>query len=272
MLLVMFVVTLFMVSLFFTQKNNLKIIFLDVGQGDATLIKTPLGKNILIDTGAKNNLGTKISPYIHPSRRSIDLLILTHPDLDHIGGSLSILKQYDVKNVLHSGLLAGVPLYSAIADEVSYQNISVYEASAGQRVYIEPNVYIDIYSPHENIESFDANEYSIISHIHYGKNSLFITGDATKLNESDLVEVYGNSLGADILKIGHHGSQTSTLSSFVEAVNPQYGVISAGCDNRFGHPHAKVLTTLFQNNVNLLETCSEGDIVFESNGRQIILK
>ena len=247
------------------EKKELRVIFLDVGQGDATLIQTPLGKNILIDTGVNNAIGNKLSGYIPESRRTIDLLVLTHPDLDHVGGGLSVLREFEVRNVMHSGLLAGIPLYGAIAQEISDQNIQVYEAEAGQRITVEPGVFFDIYSPHKNIESFDANEYSIITHIHYGETSVLLTGDATKLNESDLVEVYADSLMANILKIGHHGSQTSTLNSFIDLVSPQYGVVSAACNNRFGHPHVGVLTTLFQNKVEVLETCNEGDIIFKSN-------
>ncbi|MCI5051273.1 MAG: MBL fold metallo-hydrolase [Candidatus Pacebacteria bacterium] len=261
------------ISLFLSvhfRNDKLKIIFLDVGQGDATLIQTPLGKNILIDTGPKNNIGTHLSEYVSDSRKVIDFLILTHPDFDHIGGTLSVLKEFEVQEFMHSGLLAGIPLYAAIAEEISDQEVMVYEGAAGQRVHIEPGVYIDIYSPHDNIESFDANEYSIVAHLHYYDTSILLMGDATKLNESDLVEVYSDQLKSDILKVGHHGSQTSTLNSFVEVVEPQYATISASCNNRFGHPHIGVLTTLLQNKVEILETCNEGDIIFESNGEEII--
>lgn len=266
------VIAIYLLSQSLFNNRDFKIIFIDVGQGDATLIQTPLGKNIVIDTGAKNDLGKNLSQYIPDDRRVIDLLILTHPDLDHIGGTMSVLNEFQVRKFMHSGLLAGIPLYGVIADAISEKNIPVFEASAGQQITVEPHVSIDIYSPHENIESFDANEYSIVTHVHYGEHSFLITGDASKLIESDITETYGEFISADILKVGHHGSQTSTLDSFVEMVNPQYAVISAGCDNRFGHPHPKVLTTLFQNSIEILETCSEGDIVFHSNGNDLVQK
>ena len=250
-----------------SYRHTLKVIFMDVGQGDAILIQTPSGKNILIDTGPSNDLGEKISKYISDSRRVIDLLVLTHPDLDHIGGTLSVLQEFEVKEFMHSGLLAGVPMYSVIADTISCQEILVHEAEAGKRITIEPGVFIDIYSPHQGIESFDANDYSIISHLYYGNTSVLMTGDATKIIESDLVQIYGNNLSAEILKIGHHGSQTSTLDSFVHQVDPNYGIISAACDNRFGHPHPNVLSTLFKNRVEILDTCSQGNIIFESNAQ-----
>jgi len=254
----------------FSKKDSLKIIFLDVGQGDATLIQTPLGKNILIDTGARDSLGTQISSYIPYSRRTVDVMILTHPDLDHIGGSLSVLNQFDVGMMVHSGLMAGISLYAVIADTISDKGIPVYEATAGQRIYIEPGVFMDIYSPHDGIESFDANDYSVVTHLHYGNTSVLLTGDAGKINESNLLQVYGENLDSDILKVGHHGSQTSTLDSFVEMVSPDYAIISAGCGNRFGHPHVGVVTTLFENQAEILETCKEGDIVFQSNGEEWI--
>lgn len=272
MVIILCIISLYLVSQTFFINRDLEIVFIDVGQGDATLIQTPMGKNILIDTGTKNDLGNNLSKYIPDSRRSIDLLILTHPDLDHIGGTMSVLDEFEVHSFMHSGLLAGIPLYGVIADAISEKNIPVYEAIAGQRINIEPNISMDIYSPHENIESFDANEYSIVMHVHYGEHSFLITGDASKLIESDIAETYGELISADILKVGHHGSQTSTLDSFVEMVNPQYAIISAGCDNRFGHPHPKVLTTLFQNRVEILETCNEGDIIFSTDGTNLIQK
>jgi competence protein ComEC len=266
------ITTIVLLFMSFSKKDTLKIVFVDVGQGDATLIQTPLGKNILIDTGARNSLGSKISAYIPYSRRTIDLMILTHPDLDHVGGSLSVLNEFNINTVMHSGLMAGIPLYSVIADTISEKEIPVHEATAGQRIEIEPGVFIDIYSPHDGIESFDANDYSIITHLHYGNTSVLLTGDAGKINESDLVEVYGENLKSDILKVGHHGSQTSTLNSFVKRVNPDYAIISAGCNNRFGHPHIGVLTTLFKNQAEILETCKEGDIVFQSDGKVWVRK
>lgn len=256
----------------FSYNHNLRVVFLDVGQGDSTLIQTPSGKNIIIDTGPRNNIGDQLSKYISDSYRVIDVLILTHPDLDHIGGTLSVLKNFKVKKFMHSGLLAGIPLYRAIAETISQEDVFIYEAKAGQRIIIEPDMFIDIYSPHDAIESFDANEYSIVMHVHYKDTSILLTGDASKINESDIVEVYEAQLRSDILKVGHHGSQTSTLDSFVQSVNPSFGIISAGCNNRFGHPHPNVLATLFKHKVEILETCTEGDIVFESDGVEWIRK
>ncbi len=246
--------------------SNLEIVFLDVGQGDAILITTPHGRQVVVDTGAKNNLGVKLAPYMSVSDRSIDMVVMTHPDLDHVGGMISLLDRYDIDVIMHSGLLAGAPIYSAIAEKVKQHTIPTITGEAGQVITLDKNVYLEIYSPHINLASFEANDYSIVMRLVYGNTSVLLTGDATKSIEYELVNTYGNILTSDILKVGHHGSQTSTSDLFIQTVSPQYGIISAGCDNRFGHPHGNVLATLFSAQVQVLDTCNEGDIIFESNG------
>jgi len=249
-----------------TKKNNLEIVFLDVGQGDATLITTPNGRQILIDAGAKNDIGQKLSPHMSASDRSIDMVIMTHPDLDHVGGMISLVDRYDIDTVMHSGLLAGAPIYSAIAERVKQKQIPTTTAHAGQIIEIDKDVYLEIYSPYSGYDSLEANEYSIIMRLVYGDTSALLMGDATKSNEYEIVNTYGDMLDSDILKIGHHGSQTSTSELLVDIVTPEYGVVSAGCNNRFGHPHGNVLSTLFSAQVEVLDTCNDGDVVFESDG------
>src|SRR5690606_34769492 len=128
------------------------------------------------------------------------------------------------------------------------------------------------YSPSPYVQSFDANEYSIVMKLVYYDTSVILTGDASKTTEYEISEVFQDQLQSEILKVGHHGSQTSTSINFLEKVQPHYAVISAGCNNRFGHPHADVLSNLFQFGVHILDTCSQGDIVFESNGEEWVFQ
>lgn len=244
----------------------LKVIFLDVGQGDATLIITPNGRSIVIDTGPKNNLGSLIAPYLSLTDHDIDLLILTHPDLDHIGGTLSLLKNYKVKQLMHSGLLAGADMYEAIATAITTERIPSFAGRVGQVVQLDKNVYLEIYSPTPSLESFEPNDYSIVSRLVYNNTSVMLMGDASTIIEHDVSEVYGNHIISDILKIGHHGSQTSTGDFFLDTVQPKTAIISAGCNNRFGHPHSEVVARLFIYQVTVLDTCSQGDIEFHSDG------
>lgn len=249
--------------LFFALRNRpARIIFLDVGQGDATLLQTPLGKNILIDAGAHNDIDKKIARYMDRNDRHIDMLILTHPDLDHVAGGLTLVDRYSIGLVGHSGLLAGSEVYEFLASKIAQQNIPTQRLQAGQTIFIEPGLSIDVLSPESNIKNSNANEHSTVLQISYKESSVLITADAGKLTEHTLVDVYGESLKSEILKVGHHGSHTSTSNIFIELVDPDFGIISAACNSRFGHPHPEVLSTLFSWQVDILDTCNHGDIVF----------
>ena len=266
-ILVVIAVTVIIFTLNVFQTRNLKIVFLDVGQGDATLIITPHGRQILIDAGASSSsIGGSLARYMNASDRSLDMVIMTHPDLDHVGGVLSLIDDYRIDRLMHSGLLAGSSVYEAIALRSVKKNIPIFTAHVGQRIILDAGVYLDIYSPYAGFESAQANDHSIVMKLIYGNNSVLITGDASKYIEHDMVQSFAGSLQSDILKIGHHGSQTSSSDEFIETVAPEYGVISAGCNNRYGHPHADVLARLFRYELEVLDTCREGDVVFEGDG------
>ena len=263
---IMLCITLWFAQELFSQTKNLEIVFLDVGQGDAILITTPNKRQIVIDTGYKWKLGSKLAPYMSFNDRSIDMLIMTHPDIDHVGAVPSLIDRYTIKGIIHSGLLAGSSLYETIGQKVQDKGIPVLSAERGQRIYLDDDVILEIYSPHPDLKSLEANDYSIIARLVYRDNSVLFMGDATKSIESDLVKIYDDTLHSDILKIGHHGSKTSTSEVFLKAINPKYAIISAGCNNRFGHPHTSILEILFRQKVEVFDTCNNGDIVFQSDG------
>ena len=269
---VLLVVVLLLGIYALSNSTTLQVVFLDVGQGDALLITTPHGRQVLVDAGPSNTLGQTIAPYMSVSDRSLDLVMLTHPDLDHVGGMVSLVDRYDIGMVMHSGLLAGSPVYAAIAERIRQKNIPTMSAEAGQVITLEPGVILEIYSPYPSFESLEPNDYSIVARLVYGTTSVMLTGDATKQIELEVTETFGDRLQSDILKVGHHGSQTSTSDPFVEAVSPQYAVLSYGCNNRFGHPHGEVLATLFSHQIELYDTCNDGDVVFESDGEEWFIK
>lgn len=249
------------------RESNLKVVFLDVGQGDATLIMTPHGRTVLIDAGKYPGLGTALSDHMSWSDRDLDIVIATHPDLDHIGGLDSVFQEYDVDTFLHSGYVEDSLVYRNLTADISETNTRIATAQAGQSFELEPGLYLDILSPYSNIAFEEKNEHSVIVRLSYGGHQFLLTGDASVHNEQQLMDVYGvEALESDVLKIGHHGSQTSSAEAFLDMVSPSYGVISAGCDNSFGHPHQAVLNRLFSRSIEILETCKEGDIVFVSNG------
>ena len=161
--------TLFVYS---EQDQKLEIVFLDVGQGDAIFITTPNGRQILVDTGAQNNLGQKLAQHMSVSDRSLDMVIMTHPDLDHVGGILSLIDRYKIDAVVHSGLQAGAPIYSVIADNIISNSIQTIKAHAGQVIKIDEQVFLEVYAPAPHIESFEANEYSVVMKLVYKNTSV----------------------------------------------------------------------------------------------------
>ncbi len=253
-----------------SSNKNLEIVFLDVGQGDATLITTPSGRQILIDTGPKPTIGKKLSPHMNISDRSLDMVILTHSDLDHVGGMISLINRYDIDLVIHSGLMVGSSIYAAIAENINEYEIPAIAATMGQIIQLDRNLYLEVLGPTDSFASTDTNDYSVIVRLVYGNTSVLLTGDASDTIEYDLVDTFGEHIKSDILKVGHHGSQTSSAELFLETVSPEYGIVSAGCDNRFGHPHGAVLANLFSAKIQVLDTCNEGDIIFESDGEEWI--
>jgi len=209
--------------------------------------------------------------------RTLDLVILTHPDPDHLNGIIEVLKRYKVKEIIYTGV---------VPEDLRQKGVDIIEKSkaekiivkAGQRVdlgqtpldskHLTEQVYIDILYPFEDItgQKFsDFNQTSIVCRLVYGKISFLLTGDAPKSAEYQLLAKQVN-LDSDILKVAHHGSKTSTTNYFLEAVSPAIAVIQVGRDNKFGHPHREVLDDLNQQNIKILRTDLLGDIKILSNG------
>ena len=259
-------------SFVFRGQKKLEVVFLDVGQGDAIFITSVTGKQVLIDGGKYADVDTKIAAYMPFYDRSIDVVIATHPDLDHIGGLNTIIDRYDVDLFIHSGLLAGVSAYQELADSIIRSDTEIVTAQSGQTISIDEGTYIEILAPYPGVVSDDANEHSAIVRLVYGDTSVLLTGDASIFNEHDLVSVYGKRIESDILKLGHHGSKTSSSSLFLETVDPEYAVVSAGCGNNFGHPYADVIKRVEAQGINIHDTCKQGDIVFRSDNEEWVKK
>lgn len=262
--------------LFFLQNEELRVVFFDVGQGDAIFIRTPQKHHILIDGGPGDvvleGLGREM-PFFY---NSIDLVILTHPHDDHVSGLLEVLDRYNVKTILCSGVSGSANVaqrWEEVIKERGYK-----QARAGQRIKAN-DFYIDILSPAENFvgeKVDDLNEVSVISRFVFKEEQSFLfTGDAYSDQEKEVLsykekceEEEGTrcdvlSLKSDVLKVGHHGSRTSTSEEFLDAVSPKVAVVMAGKDNRYGHPHREVLERLEYYGVEIMRTDRDGDIIFE---------
>ena len=267
-LIILFSGAVFIWSVIFTFADNefLEVCFFDVGQGDSIFIETPNQKQILIDGGPDKIILEKLNKTIAFYDRTIDLIILTHPDADHITGLIEVLKYYDVKYILTSGVEKDTAVYRKWRELIEEKNIPLILAQSGQKIFLDENIFLEIIWPEQSlIESFSkpANNASIVGKLVYGDIEFLLTGDIEKKVENYLVN-QDLDLESDILKAPHHGSKTSSSYNFVEMINPQASVISVGRDNKYKHPNDEVLERL-KNSV-IYRTDEDGDIKILTNG------
>ncbi|MEK9170939.1 MAG: MBL fold metallo-hydrolase, partial [Patescibacteria group bacterium] len=256
----------------------LRIYVMDVGQGDAILIKTPKGQTVLIDGGPDNKVLEKLGKYLQPLQKRIDLVILTHPHADHVSGLVEILRRYDVGLVILNGADIKTDVYAEFLKAAKTNNIQILIAEAGQAIHFDDNLEFDVLSPADSdrkvfnnkSEGFgsrgnDINDTSIVGKLIYKNFSIMFMGDATSKIENRLL-AYGDNLKSDILKVGHHGSKYSSFTNFLKIVAPKAGIIEVGAKNFYGHPSPATLSRLRMFNVNIFRTDQNGDIRVFSDG------
>lgn len=248
------------------EENSLKLYFLDVGQGDATLIQTPNGKDILIDGGPNNIIVQKLGEYMSFTNRDIELMILTHPHSDHVTGLVEILERYEIDKILMTGVLHTAPDYLAFLELIKKNNIEVEIIDSPREINIDDVIFQMIY-PNEsflNQRVEELNNTSLAFKMVYASTSVMFTGDL-EIEEELLIQSMVQ-LKSDIYQAGHHGSINANDRGFVEAVAPKYVIISAGADNKFGHPHYRTLNNFERIKAEIFRTDREGDVVFLSDG------
>jgi len=270
----LFVITVIVWIFVFTQENNkfLKVEFFDVGQGDAEFIETPRRQQILIDGGPDMSILEKLGKAMPFYDRYIDLVILTHPEADHLNGLIEVLKRYDVGAVITTGIIRDTQEHKEWTGLLREKNIPIFIAKAGGIIDLGSNISVNILYPLESLSGkiiSDTNNNSIVSQLVYKDFEALFTGDIEKSAENKLVSAHIN-LNSDILKIAHHGSKTSTSDAFLKAVDGTLAVIEVGKDNSYGHPHQEVLERL--KNLNILQTGKDGDIKIFSDGLSFEIK
>ena len=251
------------------KNSNRDFVFamLDVGQGDALFVESPTGTQVLIDGGPPRKILGALSRVMSPFDRKIDAIIVTNPDQDHIGGFLDVLKVYKVGVVLEPGTFNDSKTYQNLKEEIKNKKIQDILARRGMRLNLGGGAVIDILFPDRDVSDWTTNDGSVVGKLSYGETSIMLMGDATEETERIILEENSkNALLSDILKVGHHGSRTSTSPQFVEAISPTQALISAGGDNRYGHPHQEVLDTLNQFGVKIFRTDLLGTIIMKSDG------
>lgn len=251
------------------QSSHRKLTFamLDVGQGDALFIESPTGTQMLIDAGPPRKILSQLLRVMPAFDRSIDAIIITNPDQDHIGGFSDVLKVYKVDKVFNSGTLSDSKTYQNLENEIKNKNIPEILAKKGMRLDIGGGAVIDILFPDRDVSSWSTNDGSVVAKLSYGKTSVMLTGDAPQSTERIILsENFPAQLHSDILKVGHHGSRNSSSFEFLQAVSPVYALISDGKDNKYGHPHKEVLDILNQLDAKIFRTDLQGTVILKSDG------
>ena len=255
------------------RHGELTVAFLDVGQGDAIYIEAPNGNQLLIDGGPSANVLlrdlSQVMPYYD---RSLDLVFATHPDQDHVGGLPAVLDRMNVSGVVTTDNSANTGAYAAFEKMIQQKNIRHILARRGERFVLDSGVALDIIFPDRSVRGWETNAGSIVAKLSYGNESFLFTGDSPQAIEKYLVAKDGSALHATILKLGHHGSKTSSSPEFLSAVNPDEAVISAGLNNRYGHPHKEVLDLLVRLKIPFLSTIDHGTIVFKTDGNLLTVE
>jgi competence protein ComEC len=245
--------------------GKLSVYFLNVGQGDATYIKTAAGDDILID-GGKNEAGPVVVDYLHQlGVDDLEVMIATHPDADHIGGLDTVLHSFKVKAVYAPKVSHTTDTFKDFLLAVKDQGLKINEAKAGVSLSLA-EVSAHFVGP-VKVYGDDLNDWSAVLHLAYGDNTFLFTGDAEKKSETDMI-MTNQTLRADVLKVGHHGSNSSTSAAFLQAVSPKYAVISVG-SNSYGHPTSAILKKLKSANVTTYRTDLNGTVTAISDGNKI---
>jgi competence protein ComEC len=258
-------------SIYYVSSPELKVAFLDVGQGDAIFIKSPSGRQMLIDGGLNNSVLRELGKVMPFYDRSIDVVLATHADQDHIGGLVEVLKRFKVDLFIRNNATSTSDVYKELENLIREKNIKEVIIIAPQILSLGENTEFDILFPTQNTAGWETNDASIVGKLVYKNNSFLFTGDSPQTIEKYLVGKYGDFLNSDVLKVGHHGSKTSSSELFIGTVSPAYSVISVGANNRYGHPAPEAVDILTRFGDQILETLGQGMIIFKTDGTNLLL-
>lgn len=257
-----------------SEESFLKVHFIDVGQGDATLIQQinqDNTYNMLIDAG-NNGDGEYLVEYLKDQGvKTLDYIIGTHPHSDHIGGLDDVIKGFQVGAIIMPKVMANTRTFEEVMEAVSDKGLSITSPVPGTS-YPLGEAEFTILAPNSD-DYASLNDYSIANRIVFGSNSFIFTGDAEALSEEEILNNFNKrDLASDVFKLAHHGSSTSNTEDFLEAINPSYGIISCGQDNSYGHPHREIMAQLKARNILVFRTDLHGTIVINSDGKDISIE
>ncbi len=246
------------------DSGKLVVYFLDVGQGDASFVELPNDETLLIDAGNEEN-GPEIVSYINAlGYDSITYIVATHPHADHIGGMAYVINNLGVGDIYMPKASTTTQTFEDLLTAVMDKGLAVQTAKAGVDVVGDGSLTVEMLAPNSDAYD-DLNNYSAVVKITYDNNSFLFMGDAEMLSENEIT----GDVSADVLKVGHHGSSSSTGQAFLNDVNPEYAVISVGTDNDYGHPTNETLDKLTAAGATIYRTDLDGTVVFTSDGTTI---
>ena len=249
----------------FQSGDTLAVNFLDVGQGDSEFIQLPDGKCMLIDAGISESASKIASKISSLGYDKIDYLIATHPHADHIGGMQRIVENFEIGEIYMPRASTNTKTFENLLQAISDKGLSINTAKAGKVLYEREDLKIEFLAPVSDSYK-DLNNYSAVVRLQYGNNVFLFTGDAEALVEGEILNVYSKSLmKADVLKVGHHGSNTASSAEFLSAVKPKYAVIEVGEGNSYHHPHDEAINHLNAVGAEIFRTDLNGNITIISD-------
>ncbi|MBI5457700.1 MBL fold metallo-hydrolase [Candidatus Kaiserbacteria bacterium] len=251
------------------HRGFLAVSFLDIGQGDSIFIQVPSGRQVLVDGGANTSVLRQLSRVMPWYDRSIDVVISTHPDADHIGGLIDVLARYKVDTVVHSSVEGDTKTFAAFNRAMVDEHAQEVVAIRGQIVDLGRGAYLQILSPDRPVPHEDTNDGCVVARLVYGTTAFMLSCDAPQSIENYLVALGTSTLKSNVLKAGHHGSKTSSSPLFLGYVAPEYGVFSRGCDNSYGHPAPEIVARFAQFGIPTFDTCKDGTVTFVSDGKTV---
>ncbi|MEV2281492.1 ComEC/Rec2 family competence protein [Paenibacillus larvae] len=248
------------------DQSGLKVLFLDVGQGASQLLVSPNGKTMLIDAGDNDKEQLMLDYMKKYGITKLDIVIGTHPDADHIGGVDKVIDHLDIGKVYLPKASSNTKTYESLLTSIKQKGLKVTTAKAGVKLDWDPDVQVEMLAPVKSYK--DNNNNSAVVRLTHGANAILLTGDAESESEQDMIASKAE-LSADLMLVGHHGSNSSTTAAFLNKVKPKAAVIQVGKGNKYGHPKEKVLQRLEKQGVKVYRNDEQGTIAAISDGKQI---
>lgn len=249
-----------------SNENVMKVNYIDVGQGDSILVQVN-GKNLLIDAGPNSSTDKLVSYLNKQNIKKLDFVVATHPHEDHIGAMDTIINKYNIGEFYAPKKTTTTKTFESMVNALKSKNIKINAATAGVSLDLGKNVKCQMIAPNaSNYE--DLNNYSAVIKITYGNSKFLFMGDAESLSEKEILNK-NYDISSDVLKLGHHGSSSSSSKAFLDKVSPKIAIISCGKNNDYGHPHKETSTEMKKRNIQVYRTDIDGSIVLISDGKKI---